>query len=200
MKYKELLDYAKQFKPNFIFKKIYDLYPFYTLSQLANHRAIVLFPYAVMTYSITDFYAAKIPIFVPSVELMKEWNILHDRIDTSYYCEMNKEHILPSKYTTHRFNPNEDTWDHFKYWVNFADYFEWPFITIFQSWNDLFHKLETLDLKAISQNMEKHNKIREADLLINWCKLIKSLNSSVMPNSFKEALDYFNISNLNLNI
>ncbi len=44
----------------------HDLYPTYTLHDLVSHPAIIMLPYSVMSYKLTEFYALSIPIFVPS--------------------------------------------------------------------------------------------------------------------------------------
>ncbi len=69
-------------------------------------------------------------------------------------------------------------------------------VTVFESWFDLIQKLENMDLMKISKKMEEFNKIREADLLTNWCKIIERINKSPIPESFENALKYFNITSI----
>ena len=77
------------------------------------------------------------------------------------------------------------------YWLQYADYYQWPFVTTFDSYEDLLHKLNSVDLRLTSQKMKKHNLIREADLLNNWCKITKSLvKSPKIPDSYEQALSY----------
>jgi hypothetical protein len=103
---------------NISFKHIRNLYKKYTLQQLANHPAIVLYPYAVMSYSIIDYYIAKIPIFVPSSKL---WKGVGDRsIRASYYCG-NVQDIEPSINTIHPYSPNEEEDEAYQYWLKYAD-------------------------------------------------------------------------------
>ena len=81
------------------------------------------------------------------------------------------------------------------YWLQYADYFQWPFVTIFDSLEDLAQKLNTLDLREISRKMKQHNKIREADLLNNWCRITKKLSDEQnIPTSYKKALQSFDIN------
>jgi hypothetical protein len=163
---------------DFTFKKVRDLYPRYTLNQLAEHRAIVIFPYAVMSYSIIDFYIANLPIFVPSISLMsKPKKCIFDRsIRYEAYCGNVKD--IASNRSKHSFSPNSDEDADYEYWVQYADYYQWPFVTVFDSVEDLFFKLKTLDLKQISENMRKFNKYRETDLLDKWCKILRNLPES----------------------
>ena len=187
----ELNSYGKLH--NFTFAHVRTLYSRYNLHQLANHRAIVLFPNSVMAYSIIDFYISKIPIFVPSIKLLTEWKNVNDRtIREPFYCNQ-VEDIQPAKNTVHKYSPNDDLNEAYSYWLQYADYFQWPFITEFESWDDLIYKLKNFDLKKISDSMAQFNKIREADLLNNWCKILKRKDKTAsIPKSYEEALKYFN--------
>jgi hypothetical protein len=187
----ELNNYSKAH--NYTFAHVRTLYSRYTLHQLANHRAIVLFPYSVMAYSIIDFYISKIPIFLPSIKLLTEWKNVNDRtIREPFYCNKVAD-ITPANNTIHKFSPNDDIDEAYSYWLQYADYFQWPFVTTFDSWEDLINKLKTLDLKKISDNMKDFNVIREADLLNNWCKILKTKDkTATIPKSYDEALKYFN--------
>jgi len=61
------------------------------------------------------------------------------------------------------FSPNSDEYSALKYWLQFADYYLWPFVTVFDSFEDLMEKLKA------------HNLVREIDLLKNWCRLTKAI-------------------------
>jgi len=178
-----------------IFKSIRSLYLHYTLNNLANHKAIVIFPYAVMSYSIIDFYISKLQIFVPSISMLTKRKNVADRTINSYWNTKEK-HINKSINSNHFYDPNSNEDKDYDYWLQFADYYEWPFVTVFESWFDLIQKLENMDLMKISKKMEEFNKIREADLLTNWCKIIERINKSPIPESFENALKYFNITSI----
>ncbi len=64
-------------------------------------------------------------------------------------------------------------------------------MTIFESDEDLVNKLKTLDLKKISDNMKEFNKIREADLLTNWCSILKKQDKAIL--SRKHTRNHLNI-------
>ncbi len=92
------------------FKRIREVYPRrYELSDLAQHPAIVIFPYAVMSYSIVDFYAASLPIFVPSIDIMTSQRSVFDRtVFYSSYCGK-FDPIEPFNKSIHgKFDPNSD--------------------------------------------------------------------------------------------
>jgi hypothetical protein len=197
----EILNSLQKQTNEFKFKKIREIYPRYNLNELANHRAIVIFPYAVMSYSIIDFYISNIPIFVPSIELMNKYKMASDRtINSSLYClnEKNFQDIdLSTHGEFHHFSPNDNSDPAYKYWLSFADYFIWPYVIVFNSPEDMIQKLKTVDLKLISEKMKIYNKIRETSLLDNWCKILKSVESNQpIPDSFEKSLEYFNLKSI----
>jgi hypothetical protein len=129
---------SAQFNPTF--NHIRELYPQYTLQNLASHRAIVLFPYAVMPYSIVDFYASNMPIFVPSIDFLIKYKNLNVRtIKLSVYCGENSQDINGFNRTNHPFSPYDDSPDAQTYWFKYADYFHWPYVTVFESFDDLIN-------------------------------------------------------------
>ena len=194
---KELNQFSKELfnSKKFTFIHVRDLYWNYDLQDLANHPAIVLFPYASMTYSLVDYYVANIPMFIPSIELFSKYKTVVDRsIKFGSYCGTDNVDIEAHLSTIHKYSPNSDSTIPLQYWLKYSDYFQWPFVTVFRSWEDLLEKLNTLNLTLISENMRWFNGLREADLLENWCKVIKKLNKTQMPSSYEESLKYFNMN------
>ncbi len=125
--------------------------------------------------------------------MSKPKKLITDRsIRFDAYCGNVKD--LPVNQSQHTFSPNSDADADYEYWVQYADYYQWPFVTVFDSVEDLFNKLKTLDLKQISENMRKFNKYRETDLLDNWCKILKKLPEANIPSSFQETLNYFEVN------
>jgi hypothetical protein len=184
---------------NLEFKTVREVYPHYELSNLAEHPAIIIFPYAVMSYSIVDFYAANLSIFVPSIDIMTTHRSCRDRT-VGKLCDDQFEPIEAPKTSQHgNFNPNSDDEADYRYWLQFADYYQWPFVTVFESWSHLFELLQTLDLRRISESMRAFNRVRQAYALDDWCRIIKSLPSEQpIPDSYEEALRYFNMSSVQM--
>jgi len=159
-----------------------------------------------MSYSIVDFYAINMPIFVPSAEFLIKLNILGERRLQSESCRGMPDPITFDRQlennlsTTHPFSPNSDDYSALKYWLQFADYYVWPFVTVFDSFEDLIEKLKAADLPAISRKMKAHNLVRETDLLNNWCRLTRAIaKSPETPTSYEEALDYYNVKSFENN-
>jgi len=83
--------------PEYKAVRVYDLYNFYTLQDLTSHPAVIMLPYSVMSYRLTELYALGIPLFIPSPKFFqnhydpdtKRYGIGHDRTSTSEpYCSM----------------------------------------------------------------------------------------------------------------
>lgn len=101
---------------NIVFGKIREIYSFYELSDLAKHPAIVIFPYAVMSYSIVDFYSANIPIFVPSIRVLAQGQNVFDRsIYLDAYCGK-IEPIQPNSTSKHiPYDPNSNEYKDYRF-------------------------------------------------------------------------------------
>ncbi|CAF0910446.1 unnamed protein product [Brachionus calyciflorus] len=195
----ELIQSLTSFPSEFKFKKLREVYPSYSLSQLANHRAIILFPYAAMSYSMVDFYISNIPLFIPSIEIVNKYKMVFDKnINSSLYCGNKLRDIESSKYSLyHGHSPSDDSDESYKYWMSYADYYVWPHVTVFDSIEDLIEKLRNLNLKGISDKMKKYNQIKEAVLLDNWCNILKRVDQiQPIPESFEKSLEYFDIKKL----
>jgi len=73
---------------------------------------------------------------------------------------------------------NEKNIDAIRYWIKFADFYQMPHITYFDSVGDLIDKLGKItseELQQISQNMKKHNAAALTDLLEKWRKILTNI-------------------------
>jgi len=103
-------------------------------------------------------------------------------------------------FSRHPYSPNSDDYESISYWLQLADYYVWPFVTTFDSFEDLLQKLKKADLSAISRKMKAHNLVKETDLLNNWCQITKSIvKSPRTPSSYEEALLYYKVKNFENN-
>ena len=105
---------------NISLKRIREVYKRYELSDLARHPAIVIFPYAAMSYSIVDFYASNLPIFVPSIDIMTTQRTVNDRtVFMGSYCGV-FEPIQPHPKSKHGlYDPNSENETDYKYFFMF---------------------------------------------------------------------------------
>ena len=82
-------------EPEYKAVRVYDLYTFYSLKDLTSHPAVIMLPYSVMSYRLTELYTMGIPLFIPSPKFYrnhydpdtKRYGMGHDRTSTSKpYC------------------------------------------------------------------------------------------------------------------
>jgi hypothetical protein len=164
-------------------------YSFFEFSDLVKHRAVILFPYAVLSYGITELYALEIPMFVPSVKFILDLGILDDLFLTSgYYCgnlrfeDIPKSH--PDNNNTFPFSPEDHSRAAREYWTSFADIYQWKHIQHFDSFDHLISLLDQSDFQEISEKMHQANIIREKELTENWKKVFSKIDRSFSPRTF----------------
>lgn len=91
-------------------------------------------------------------------------------------------------------DPNSDDPDAFAYWLQFHDYYVWPHVQYFDSWEQLLLLLDTVDLQAVSRKMARHNVQLRQDLLDRWREALARAfgddvpGSRVVPQDFDEAM------------
>ena len=189
----------------FTLKNVRELYPRYELSDLVQHRAVVYMPHSVMGYAMTELYSLALPLFMPSMKFMQNIKPLGpDRSSLSaYYCkkpELDKD-IKPHPCTTHPYSPNVEAKDDPEseyYWMQFADFFQWPHVVHFDDFKDLERKLEAADFNKIHELMVETLNERKEELLRNWCKVIKNIQGNrKVPQDYKQAIqELYGVSRL----
>ena len=150
-------------------------------------QAIVYKPYSVMSYTLTEFYSLNIPLFMPSPTYFrtKMKGMGPDRSINKYYC-MDGENQGPTRPkhpdSPHPYSPNVDFGDEPRngeeselYWLQFADGFDLPHITHFDSYEDLLVKLSTANFTDIHMKMLEENRLRKHSLLKTWCDVIHQM-------------------------
>lgn len=178
--------------------------PTYTFDDLVKYRAIVYLPYAVMSYKITEFYSMGIPLFFPSMKYLHTYHSLGpDRpITSAFWCgeKLLDNQMVPHPSSIHPYSPNAQDSESEHYWIQMADFFEWPHITYFDDFKDLEHKLLTADFKKIHELMIKEVNRRRAELIKNWCKVFRNVTKGrKVPQDYDRALrDLYGIEQLQI--
>lgn len=178
---------------NLTFVQIRDLYPHFEYSDLAKHPAIVILPYQVSFMSFFEFFRMEIPLFVPSIALLIEWqikyNILHEKSWNSVFGRKHLKNSVilknPNSKSKMVHDPNNDIEKSaLLEWLALSDFYTFPYVTTFDSWEQLFELIVSVNLKNISSHMHVHNEKLKNDVLAKWKnytdKLLvaKSLNPS----------------------
>jgi len=190
------------------FQRITDLYPSYSFSDLASHRAIVFLPYQVSIMSFFEYYRMGIPLFVPSKDLLLEWDDKYDVMNERVYGHLRRDdgHIRPedgggtlSKGAEVHDDlgrlPDPNVKANFKYWIHLCDFYVFPHVQYFDSWEDLVGKLRSVDTKGVSKAMLKYSDEQRPELVEKWRKVMRKVAPSgekgarVVPSDFDEAME-----------
>ena len=133
----------------------------YLNSDLLTHPALVLIPYQVSTMGVFAFYRLNIPIFAPSLKLLLEWQRDHDIMWERIYGWPEPLVTPPVGVPS----PNSESPEAVRYWLGLCDWYHWPHVVLFDSWDDLMSKLLRTDLVAVSASMKHHNKLQRVRLV-----------------------------------
>jgi len=190
------------------FLRITDLYPSYSFSDLASHRAIVFLPYQVSIMSFFEYYRMGIPLFVPSKELLLEWDDKYDVVNERIYGHLRRDdgHIrredgggtLSKGAEVHDDRgrlPDPNIKANFKHWIHLCDFYVFPHVQYFDSWEDLVGKLQNADMQGISKAMLRYSDDQRPNLVAEWRKVLRRAVSPgeegarVVPSDFDEAIE-----------
>ncbi|CAF1185603.1 unnamed protein product [Adineta ricciae] len=186
---------AQALNSSFRFATAKSLYKHYQLQQITDHRAVVLLPYAVLSYGITELYALGVPIFIPSIDFIVKLKVVSDRtlIDPFYCGRKMKFTDMPKQHpkSNHPYSPEDvQSPEAIAYWLQFADYYQLPHIQTFSSWIDLIDKLSKTDFKMVHEKMYQENLRRKADLTMKWESLFAQIdpNQRIIPGDYATAI------------
>ena len=152
------------------------MYPQYLFADLAAHQGVVYIPYQVSMSSLTEQYRMGIPLFFPTVDLLAKWHVQHAVVHQRTWMGFMQKRESASHIKGLIPNvpdPNNDIdEDAAKYWLKFADFYQWPHVIYYDSVEDLVNKMLTVDLHEISRRMMEYNKKLENDIKGIWSKVL----------------------------
>ncbi|CAF0787002.1 unnamed protein product [Rotaria sp. Silwood1] len=175
----------EKFNTSIIVKPLRQLYKFYRYINLVRHPAIIYLPYQVSLMSIFEQYTMNIPLFFPSIDLLTEWhlkyNVVFDRTWDKALTGVGKNSsTIPSYYVNSTIPDPNNEYDYsaIRYWLKFADFYQWPHITYFNSTDDLTLKLINTNLTFISEQMSIYNNQKKLKLLEHWKTILNRITTS----------------------
>ena len=147
---------------------------------VTQYQGVIYIPHQVSFLSFTEKYRMNIPLFVPTVNLLVFWHQRHNVI--SERCvDASRSHDKLTSNIDGSFlpDPNDDinTWK-VEFWVGMADFYKLPHIQLFDSVQNLFHKISNatqLDLGEISEKMIKFNSETKLNVERTWRLAFKEL-------------------------
>lgn len=182
-----------------------ELYPsHHEYSWIVQHKAGILLPYQVSFMSFFEFYRMGLPMFIPSVALLAQFHSKYSMLcertwDLVFKKPKSKSNIdrHPNSSSTLNLDPNnESSMETLMQWLPLSDFYQWPHLVVFDSWEDLFEKLLIVNLEEISKNMLKHNEKEEKQIIREWNEILLKINDrkkqivhSVLPVDINDALE-----------
>ncbi len=179
--------------------------PNYSYKQLASYPALLYLPYQVSTMSFFEQYSMGIPLIAPSVRLLAEWQMQYTLLSEltwsqAFRTEKTRRGVLPRHANVtaaeEPFDPNdEESVNAVRHWLGHADFYTFPHVILFDSWEDLAAKLAIADLPAISARMLRHGEQLARELREVWAGVLRRIEATrasvrpVLRGNYSERMD-----------
>ncbi|KUG21557.1 hypothetical protein ASZ90_008692 [hydrocarbon metagenome] len=179
--------YASNFKrwPFFLFgvrDKTKALKKKYAWQDLADYRGIIHIPYNASVMSIFEQYTANMPLFFPTLDFLMELYTKYPKQGVMDQLSWNQVLKIPAGSPLPGCDANDP--NHYnnisvmRNWAALSDFYDYenmPYITYFQSFDDLKTKLKAAAFASISSQMQKFNLERKRGIIRKWGKILKKL-------------------------
>jgi len=152
----------------------------YKYIEIARHPGIIYVPYQVSVMSLFEQYRMNIPLFFPSLDLLTEWHYKYHIVAERTWDGVGNNRKNASKIRG-VLGPdvpdpnNEFDRDAIRYWLKFADFYQWPHITYYNSTEDLAVKLTTTNLVEVSEKMKIYNENFKKKLHEQWRQILERI-------------------------
>ncbi|CAF0786262.1 unnamed protein product [Adineta steineri] len=161
-------------------KYLREVYKHYSYRQLVQHPAIIYVPYQVSTMSLFEQYRMNIPLFFPSLDLLTEWHynyrVVGERTWSGTSGQFKNSSAISGVLSSDIPDPNNEfDRNAIRYWLQFADFYQWPHIIHFNSIDDLAIKLINTNLAEVSQNMKIYNGNLAKTLQNQWREIFERI-------------------------
>jgi hypothetical protein len=174
---------------------IRDLYPHFRYSDLAAHPAIVVLPYQLSFMSLFEFYRMKIPLIVPSAELLTSWHlqyrVLNERTWMSVLGQPQAASAIPrfpfpatansTSFSVPLSDPNNEfSAEAVLEWVRLADFYQWPHVLQFDSLDQLLAMLSSSSsrlFREVSMHMGEFNAREERQARATWQRVLDKVHT-----------------------
>ncbi len=154
--------------------------------------AILHIPYQVSVMSFFEHYRMGVPILAPSLALLTEWHMAYGMVsertwDTVLANAPAGGSVLPRHPDADEpFDPNDEhSAEAVRWWLQWADFYVFPHVILFDSWEDAAAKLAAADLAAVSRAMLSFSAVQEVAVREQWAALLRGLP----PRAEREASD-----------
>ena len=140
-----------------------------------------------------------IPMFIPSPSLLARWdlhyNLLIERTWSSVLHYPRGSHSIINKHiysnSNIQYDPNNEVnYDAIKTWISLSDFYTFPYVTTFESWDDLLGMLysggkvvlnsggKKIDLLNISRSMLAYHATLQHDTILKWRRILHNIHTN----------------------
>lgn len=153
------------------------MYASFSLQDVLNHRAVIVFPYPSSTMMLTELYRANGPMLAPSKQLLQLWDLDHsflfERIcGHPYVVPEARERSIPHNERPDSNSTDVEALDH---WISLFDIYSWPHVLLFDSWEELAALMLSTDFRCIHESMVEHNAVEEQRIIRLWREVIHGM-------------------------
>ena len=157
-------------------------------SNLMHHPALVILPHDVSMISLFEYYRMAIPLFVPSLALLKQWCHEHDLLWERHVGRPARQVDLIAPHRRLDVpDPNAATDGAWAHWAPLSDFYTLPHMHYFDSFDDLIEQLSHDDIDSILQRtsaaMRAHNQQQRAELSAQWGAILAKIRQARVPKS-----------------
>ena len=162
----------------------------FSFNDLNRFPAVVVFPYAVLSYYLSDIIASGIPMIVPSRTYISEhYELLTDyRNQDNHYCGGRANMPARDSNSIHIISPEANTKEARYYWSQYASFYT-PCSITFDSMNEIPSIVLRMNVTEVYEcglrfieTMKKHNE-RE------WLRIIRSIKHREVSKSYDTFLN-----------
>jgi hypothetical protein len=135
----------------------------HTWASLYEYRAIVHLPYEVSTMSLFEQISAGVPLFFPTKRFLREL-MAEGKIQLISMYARRYQESLREFYTS------------YDQWIELADFYNEPFLSFFDSFEDLLHQVEVFEeTEEVRRKKATWLWERRLEVLAKWQKLTARL-------------------------
>jgi hypothetical protein len=186
----------------------YDFVPYrealgsnYAYKALVQYPALLYLPYQVSVMSFYEHYRMGIPILAPSLTLLTAWHmeylLVSERTwDTALAGSPKTASAIPRHAGADELYDPNDEFDEaaVRYWLGFSDFYVFPHVLLFDSWEHLVALLQGTDLEGVSKQMLAASAEQETAVAAQWERIFTSLpraaeRRSALFGSFDERMN-----------
>ncbi|ELR18517.1 uncharacterized protein ACA1_045600 [Acanthamoeba castellanii str. Neff] len=149
----------------------------YKYADLTAFKGVVVIPYQCSIMSIFEYYRMGIPMIVPSLDLLTSWHMDWRCVrERTWDGAIHHRYLGASRYPRHSEAESLADWDPnnelnatvVRQWLSFSDFYHWPHVILFDSWEDLAQKLDAADFHEISRGMLDYSDKLRRQLENKW--------------------------------